>query len=117
MSTNEFTENAATGSMLAAMAWRSALVVLMVAGAGVSLSLANGVTSKPAEATKPADPKQLHASNSGCQTRVDGKIVQLQPGEGIQVGKGWRTCQIYDGHPVIIHSSEPQKSTALEALN
>ena len=117
MSTNGITESAATGKPLAAVAWRSALVVLMVAGAGVSLSLANGPASKPVEAPRPADPKQLHASNSGCQTRVDGKIIQLQPGEGIQVGKGWRTCQIYDGHPVIIHSSEPRQSTAVDALN
>lgn len=91
------------------MLWRSVLAVLMVGIVGVSLSLANGVISGKVETTKLASVSPAHEGNSGCQTEVDGQVIRLQSGEGIHVGKGWRNCQTYDGHPVIIYSSEPMK--------
>jgi hypothetical protein len=88
----------------------------MLAITGVSVCLANEVILGQVENTKIAYLKRLHVGNSGCQTEVDGKPVQLQPGEGVHVGKEWRNCQTYDGHPVIIHSSEPPKSATEDAV-
>lgn len=92
------------------MLWRSALTALMVAVPSVSFSLPNGGPSGQIGTAKVADFKSSHTVNSSCQTEVDGKLVQLRLGEGIHVGAEWRYCQSYDGHPVIIHSSEPPKS-------
>lgn len=92
--------------------WRSVLTVLSVAVIGVGLSLASGIGSGKVDVARPADLKQVHSS--GCQVVVDGQVVQLQPEESIRVGSGWRNCQNYDGHPVVIYSSEPPKAQSLD---
>ena len=60
------------------------------------------------------DAKSQHASGPSCQTQVGGKIVQLQLGQGIETADGWRNCQIHDGHSLIIYSSKPPRSAAMQ---
>ena len=99
------------------MIWRSALTVLTVAVIGAGFSLASGRGSMRIDIPQSFESKPSQRGTSGCQTTVDGQLVRLNFGEDIRVGKEWQTCQIYDGHPVVIHSSELKKSTALEATN
>ncbi len=89
----------------------STLTVAAAAAIGILLSLANASTTDPVQSVKTGHPGHVQAGISGCQFEDGGRIVQLQPGEGVQVGKGWRNCQVYDGHPVIVHSSEAPAST------
>jgi hypothetical protein len=85
------------------------VTTLTTAVIGIVLSMANASTSRPVRAVQHHAPKPLHDGGSGCQTEADGEVVQLQVGESIASGKTWRTCQLYDGHPVIIFSSDPPK--------
>ncbi len=58
--------------------------------------------------------KSSHVYGPSCQTQVGGKIVQLQLGQGIETADGWRNCQIHDGHSLIIYSSKPPRSAAMQ---
>lgn len=59
--------------------------------------------------------KAIHADLTHCQTKVDGKVVQLLLGQGIETAEGWRNCQTYDGHTLIVYSIEPPKPVAVDS--
>ena len=84
----------------------AALLVRAVVTIGVVLSLAHASALAPLRNDKSSVAKPLRLSKSGCLAELDGKTVQFQLGEGIQIGKEWLSCQEYDGHPVVIHSSD-----------
>lgn len=77
-------------------------VAIMVGGA----SSTNGSMSKQAPGKKSAVLTPLPRVSSGCKAKHDNQVVQLQLGESVKLGNRWQTCQTYDGHPVIVHSSE-----------
>jgi hypothetical protein len=45
---------------------------------------------------------QVHGAT--CKTEINGSVVRMSPGEKRLVAKQWLNCEMYDGHPVIIHS-------------
>jgi hypothetical protein len=53
---------------------------------------------------------------SDYPTDVGGRTVELMVGQSVQGANWWRSCVTYDGHPVIVYSAIPLKSTALLAL-
>lgn len=46
--------------------------------------------------------------HGGCWTKVQEKPLYLQPGDSVAGDMGWESCQLYDGHPVIIYSAAPK---------
>jgi hypothetical protein len=51
----------------------------------------------------------------GCTTVIGKTTYQLRPGDGIKTDQGWRNCQTYDGHLLVIYSAEPPKTIALDS--
>jgi len=84
-----------------------ALSVMAVAVAGLASYWVNASASRHYQDAKPGDATSVQASASGCQLEIDGKLVHLQLGEGIQTGAAWRICNTYDGHPLIVYSASP----------
>ena len=46
------------------------------------------------------------AQKGGCQTEVHGETVQLFVGQSVEADGRMRTCEVYDGHPVIVFASK-----------
>ena len=63
--------------------------------------------------TQQHDARPQYARGNNCQIEVSGKLVQLQLGQGIEAGDGWRNCQTYEGHSFIVYSTKPPKSIIL----
>lgn len=76
---------------------------------GISVALANHTPSN----TVPAPPKTPIQTNTAphadCTTEIDGRMVGLMLGEGLQVAGVWRNCQSYDGHSLIVFSTQPSR--------
>ena len=92
----------------------SALTVAAIALGGIMIHWASSSAfgQHQVSASHVNDSPQVR--DSGCQTEVAGRIIRLQPGQGIETGGGWRNCQTYDGHSLIVYTSKPPKSSALE---
>jgi hypothetical protein len=84
-----------------------ALAVMVVAVTGLGLYWVNASASRHHQDAKPSDATSSHVDAGGCQLEIDGKFVHLQPGEGIRTDAGWRNCDTYDGHPLIVYSASP----------
>lgn len=88
------------------MFYRYTLLISAIAIIVGGASLTDGSVSKQAQRKKSAVLAPLPKVSSGCMATNDNQIVQLQIGDTVKLGNWWQTCQTYDGHPVIIHSTE-----------
>ena len=94
---------------------RCLIRTLLAAAFAVGLSIAVAQTPKH-QAGSPSGARITPAAverTSDCRTEVSGQSVVLLLGQSIQGANGWRNCVTYDGHPVIVYSAAPLKSTAL----
>jgi len=44
-----------------------------------------------------------------CQTDIEGQMVHVPVGQGIQAMGIWRICELYEGHGVIVYSGKPPR--------
>ena len=91
------------------------LITLSVVAAvvsGVVVYQPQAASSGPLPRAAATDHERLVAGAYRCQTEVDGKLVPLQPGQGVKTDEGWRNCESYDGHTLIIYSARPPDSAA-----
>jgi hypothetical protein len=84
-----------------------ALAVMAISVAGLGLHWVNASASRHHQETKPSDATSTQVGAGGCQLEIGGKLVHLQLGEGIRTSAGWRNCDTYDGHPLIVYSASP----------
>lgn len=53
------------------------------------------------------------ASGNHCQIEIAGKLVRMQPGQGIETAGGWRNCQTYEDRTFLVFSTRPPKSVVM----
>ena len=90
-----------------------AIVVATVSTIAAYKFDANAVEHPPTSVPPHLRPPQVSGPN--CRTEIGGKIVQLQLGQGIETPDGWRNCQTYDGHSLIIYSNKPSQSADIHS--
>lgn len=84
---------------------RAAVALALVGALAAMASLESLEQQRPA-------PTQVAMATPGapavrvCQARIGERLVQVPVGSGIQVDGKWRSCELYDGHPVMVHSAE-----------
>ena len=94
-----------------------ALAMFVGAAAGALFYLASAPQSRSAQDIQPVDLKPAQIKANGCTAKVAGKTVQLEPGDGVDLGDVWLICQTYDGHLLLVRSATPPTSTAIDGRN
>lgn len=89
---------------------RSALGLVLVGTlAGMasleSLSHTRQADARPVLVVGQADPQVR-----SCRAMIGDQMVQVPVGQSVQVGGRWGSCDLYDGHPVMVHSAEAPRS-------
>lgn len=92
----------------------AALTVLAVAATGIVVYGTDSSALMQRHIGEAKDSKPFDVRGRGCQTELGGRVVELQPGQGVETGEGWRNCQTYDGHSLIVYSGKPPKSAVME---
>ena len=94
----------------------SVSLVLAASVVGVGVQLSGIAAFGPVKAVSAEERGAHTVANSGCMTTIDGKVIELQPGNGIKAGQGWRNCESYDGHSLIVYSDHPPPSLDSKAI-
>ena len=93
------------------------LIALNILAVAMSCSLvywASAISPGPPRIANRSEIAPHLTRGNGCQIEVGGKQLLFQPGQGIETNAGWRNCQTYDGHSIVVYSSRPPKSAAME---
>lgn len=94
---------------------RLSVLSLMAVGIGsVVVYWATASAVGQSHFVKAADNKPQLVVANRCQIEINGNMVPLQLGQGIYMSGGWRNCQSYDGHPIIVYSAKPPRSAVME---
>ena len=84
-----------------------ALTLIAVVVTGLAIYWVNASASRKQQDAKPGDAILFDSSAGGCRFEIDGKLAHLRLGEGIRTGDGWRNCDSFDGHTLIVYSGNP----------